>query len=54
LNGILIKTLQETNGDGGLEWDLCDENGNQLVSGIYLYLITNEQQQKIVKFAIIR
>ncbi len=54
LNGILIKTLQETNGDGGLEWDLCDENGNQLVSGIYLYLITNEQQQKIGKFAIIR
>ncbi len=54
LNGRLIKTLQETNGDGGLEWDLCDENGNHIVSGIYLYLIKNEQQEKIGKFAIIR
>ncbi|MBN2090224.1 S8 family serine peptidase [candidate division KSB1 bacterium] len=54
LNGNLIKTLQETNGDGGLEWDLCDENGNQIVTGIYLYLITHEHQQKIGKFAVIR
>jgi hypothetical protein len=54
LNGNLIKTLQETNGDGGLEWDLCDENGNQVASGIYLFYITNQHQKKTGKFAVIR
>jgi len=54
INGILLRTLTEQNGDGGVLWDLRNQNGNRVASGIYLYYITNGAQQKKGKFAILR
>ncbi len=39
-SGRLINTLQETDGDGGLEWDMRDVEGQRLKPGVYLYHVT--------------
>lgn len=37
-----IKRLSTTERNGGVRWDLRDENGEQLPSGIYLYYVTGK------------
>lgn len=54
ISGRLLQTLEETDGNGGLEWDLRDEAGVMLPSGIYIFHVTSGGQRKIGKFAIIR
>jgi len=60
LQGKQIATVEENNGDGGVEFILKDQNGDELNSGIYIYRIVrldntgNEVEEKIGKFAIIR
>lgn len=39
LQGNLINTLQDRDGNGGVEWDLKDRQGNKVKSGIYLYQV---------------
>ena len=53
-SGKIIKTLNETDGNGGIDWNLCDEQGNKCNVGIYFVRITftNSEKEKIVKFAI--
>ncbi len=52
--GKVIKTLNETDGNGGIDWNLCDEQGNKCGIGIYFVRIThtNPNEQKLIKFAI--
>ena len=60
LNGKPINKLVENNGDGGLSWDLTNENGIKIDSGIYLYIVRtldgnkNVTQEKIGKIAVIK
>ncbi|MBN1637822.1 MAG: S8 family serine peptidase [Ignavibacteriales bacterium] len=60
LNGMKIKTLYESDGDGGLTWDLRNEDGIELGSGIYIYYVSaidknnNKFDEKIGKFVIIK
>ncbi len=60
LNGNKIKELFEDNGDGGVEWDLKNEDGNIISSGVYIYRVTsiddknNESENKIGKFVVIK
>ncbi len=60
LNGKRICDLEENNGDGGVTFDLKDENGEYLPSGIYIYRAVmlddqnNEGQEKLGKFAVVR
>ncbi|MFQ5676912.1 MAG: T9SS type A sorting domain-containing protein, partial [bacterium] len=54
ISGRVIRTLEETNGDGGVRWDLKDESGNQVSSGIYLYYIVNGTQKATGKLAVVR
>ena len=60
LEGKQIKSIEENNGDGGIDVVLRDNNGDVLNSGIYLYRIVrlddngNEAEEKIGKFAIIK
>ena len=54
LSGYTIKTLEEFDGDGGVEWDLRDQNGNPVSSGIYLFLATGNGDEKLGKFAVLR
>lgn len=60
LSGNKINHIFETDGNGGLTWDLRDINGNFVNSGVYLYMIKqldnnkNEVDQKVGKLAIIK
>ncbi len=60
LSGIKVKELEETDGNGGVNWDLKDEKGEIVSSGIYIYRVVsldefdNEVEDKIEKFAVIR
>lgn len=60
LNGNKINEIEETDGNGGVEWDLKDKTGKPVSSGIYFYLIKsidkngNVVEEKIGKFAVIQ
>ncbi|MCH7977138.1 MAG: hypothetical protein IIC18_11395, partial [Bacteroidetes bacterium] len=55
LDGAHVRSLEEFDGDGGTPWDLTDDNGEQVPSGIYLIRIeTDGQDPVITKVAIIR
>ena len=51
--GILIRVLNETNRDGGVEWDLRDRRGRRVPSGIYLIRVEAPNQSSILKKAAI-
>ncbi|MBP7214235.1 MAG: S8 family serine peptidase [Candidatus Kapabacteria bacterium] len=59
LNGKELITLQETDANGGMQWNLRDKSGNKLPRGIYLYKITGKNSDgvdvlwEMNKFAII-
>ncbi len=53
-HGLHVRTLEETDGNGGKDWDLCDESGNPVASGIYIYRVKNDDQDVLGKLAIIR
>lgn len=54
LQGYPLRTLYENNGDGGVTWDVRDDHGRPLASGIYLYRVVSGKMMKIGKLAIVR
>ncbi len=52
--GRTVRVLQEDNGDGGLTWDVCDELGRPVPSGIYLYRVQAFGASKMGKLAVVR
>ncbi|MFC2103130.1 S8 family serine peptidase [Bacteroidota bacterium] len=60
IDGTKVAELEETDGNGGMDFNLMDESGNILGSGIYFYRIVmldesnNETDEKLGKFAIVR
>jgi hypothetical protein len=54
LSGIPVRTLTETNGDGGCEWDVTDENNRSVPAGIYIYQISTGTEKRTGKLAVIR
>ena len=52
--GRPVRTIRETNGDGGVQWDLCNDAGEQVASGIYIYRITYKDQDFLGKLAILK
>ncbi|MFO7447067.1 MAG: S8 family serine peptidase [Ignavibacteriaceae bacterium] len=60
LEGRQVINLEEKDGNGGVEYDLRDDSGRLLNSGIYIYRIVrldadnSEVEEKIGKFAVIR
>ncbi|MBK8550102.1 MAG: S8 family serine peptidase [Ignavibacteria bacterium] len=60
LNGKFLINIQETNGNGGVEWNLVDKDGNKATTGIYLYRATGKNssgqdvEEKMGKFAVVR
>jgi len=53
-SGRLIRKLEEVDGDGGIAWDLKNENGRDVSSGVYLFFVKGAGQTKRGKFVIIR
>jgi hypothetical protein len=54
VNGRVLKTLEEIDGNGGLDWDTRDSNGNLVSSGVYLCFVASGTQTAVTKFVIIR
>ncbi len=56
----MINEVEETDGNGGVDYNLTDLSGNQISSGIYIYRIvqlddqSNEGEEKLGKFAVVR
>lgn len=55
-----LRSLRETDNNGGVEWDGLDENGNRLETGIYLYRIRQANpdgsfsDSELKKFAVVK
>ena len=55
-----MNELEENNGDGGIDYNLKDEDGNELSTGIYIFRVVqmdnsnNEISNKLGKFAVIK
>ncbi len=60
LSGEFVTKLVENDGNGGITWDLKDDNGDIIPSGIYIYKVIatdssgNEISYKVEKFAVIK
>jgi hypothetical protein len=60
VDGTLIGEIEESDGNGGVTFNLRDLSGNTLSSGIYIYRVVmldeskNEQEEKLGKFAVIK
>ncbi|UCB52719.1 MAG: S8 family serine peptidase [Candidatus Zixiibacteriota bacterium] len=53
--GERVCTLEETDGDGMMSWDVTNSQGKKLASGVYIYRVTDNQgHERISKFAVIR
>ena len=55
--GELVKSMDETTGNGTCLWDTKNKKGSKVASGVYIYLITNPadgSQKAHGKFAVIR
>ncbi len=54
LNGELVSTIEHTSGKRSHRWDVTNDRGDRLASGVYLYLIKNDKNKKKGKLIIIR
>lgn len=54
VSGRHINRLEETDGNGGLDWDLQDNTGKTIKSGVYLFKVMAEGQPDFVgKFSVV-
>lgn len=55
VQGVPVRHLEETDGNGGLTWDLLDAQGQAVPSGMYLVRVeAPDEQAVLIKAAIIR
>ncbi len=55
ITGRLINEITEHNTPGKIEWEVLNNDNNKVVSGVYLYVVTDEKNKPATgKFAIIR
>lgn len=52
--GQMVKTLYKNESNGDLEWDLTNERGDNVASGIYIYRISGADVNIMDKLAIIK
>ncbi|MCS7073459.1 MAG: hypothetical protein NZ108_03225, partial [Bacteroidia bacterium] len=49
VDGTHIQRLVETEGDGGIQWDMRDKGGNRIAPGVYLYWIEVPGKETVKK-----
>jgi len=50
MSGMLVRTLYHTDGTEALEWDLRNDEGGMLASGIYVYYVKSYKPDEAGKF----
>ena len=56
IDGKILRTLEELDGNGGINWDLRDNYGNILDIGVYIIkaVDSTNNKEKYTKFTIIK
>ena len=54
LSGTLVQVLEESNGDGGVQWDGSNSAGRSVASGVYFFKVVSGAEARTGKFALIR
>jgi len=54
LQGTLVRKIEHRNSSGGTRWDLTNENGESVASGVYLYTIHSADDVVRGKLAVMR
>ncbi len=54
LNGDLVRTVHEIDGDGIARWDVTDDSGVSLSSDVFFYTIENGEQVKSGKLLVVK
>ncbi|MBN2057849.1 MAG: Ig-like domain-containing protein [Candidatus Saganbacteria bacterium] len=54
LRGDLVKTINETDGDGVASWNVQNDSGEALASGLYLYVVKSGNDIKRGKLLVIK
>lgn len=52
-NGRFIRTISEEDQNGGIRWDLKNQSGQKVASGIYIFYAIFGKQTKLGKFSIV-
>ena len=50
----MVKTLVKNDGNGNLDWDLSNDRGDIVASGIYIYRVSGKGVEIMDKLAIIK
>jgi len=53
LSGDLVWTGEETDGDGGLQWNGRNNSGEPVAAGIYLLLASHQGRQRRTRIAVL-
>ncbi len=53
VDGRVIRTLEEQDGNGGILWDGKDGQGRLVGSGVYLYVVTHGNERAMGKLAVV-
>lgn len=53
LSGRKVNVIEETDGNGGVHWDLKDETGSRIPSGVYLYKAESGSGSFTGKFSVV-
>ncbi len=53
-DGRFIREIRETDGDGGVTWNLTDHSGSKVPAGVYFYTVESGKQKAIGKFALVK
>jgi flagellar hook assembly protein FlgD len=54
VSGTPVKTLYETVGQNEVEWDGRNDDGEEVVNGIYLYVSESPTEKSVGKFTVIK
>jgi len=54
VNGSIVRTLQKSNGTGTLDWDLKNERGEVVSSGIYIFSVSKDSDIQLGKLAVVK
>lgn len=52
--GRRVRTLRKSNGDGDLFWDLRNNSGDMVASGVYIYQLVSNKGGRFGKLAVLR